>query len=212
MSLLFFGYLLILLQLNVPIAGYNIDILFDFAGYYFLTRAATTLAGESETMKKTILPCKVMIAVSLAGTVCLTLGVLNAIPVVRSLVTVLLDLAAVGILYYQVKGVSEIEKSAGYLMKGHKLRRDWMILAVAIIASNISVYQTVAIIAAYAQLIFSIVLLLDLNFAIKNYNAQVMAPTPEEQAAAAAATAKSDAAAEPEIAFTAEEASEDEEA
>lgn len=210
MSLLFFGYLLILLQLNIPIAGYNIDILFDFAGYYFLAKAAVQLAGESASLKKTVLPCRVMILFSLAGTVCLTLGLLNGIPVLRSLVTVLLDLAVIAILYYQIKGVSEIEKAAGYLMKGHKLRRDWMVLAVAIIASSVSMYQTVAIVAAYVQLIFSIVLLLDLNFAIKNYNGQVMAPTPEEQQAAAEAA--KEAAAEPEIAFTAEEAAEDEEA
>lgn len=210
MSLLFFGYLLILLQLNIPIAGYNIDILFDFAGYFFLAKAAALLESESASLKKTVLPCKVMIPVSLAGTVCLTLGLLNGIPVLRSLVAVLLDLAAIAILYYQIKGVSEIEKAAGYLMKGHKLRRDWMMLAVAIIASSVSMYQTVAIVAAYAQLIFSILLLLDLNFAIKNYNGQVMAPTPEEQQAAAE-TAR-EAAAEPEIAFTAEEATEDEDA
>lgn len=210
MSLLFFGYLLILLQLNIPIAGYNVDILFDFAGYFFLAKAAALLESESASLKKTVMPCKVMIPVSLAGTVCLTLGLLNGIPVLRSLVTVLLDLAAIAILYYQIKGVSEIEKAAGYLMKGHKLRRDWMMLAVAIIASSVSMYQTVAIVAAYAQLIFSILLLLDLNFAIKNYNAQVVAPTPEEQQAAAETVRE--AAAEPEIAFTAEEASEDEEA
>lgn len=210
MSLLFFGYLLILLQLNIPIAGYNIDILFDFAGYFFLAKAAALLESESVSLKKTVLPCKIMIPVSLVGTVCLTLGLLNGIPVLRSLVAVLLDLAAIAILYYQIKGVSEIEKAAGYLMKGHKLRRDWMMLAVAIIASSVSMYQTVAIVAAYAQLIFSILLLLDLNFAIKNYNGQVMAPTPEEQQAAAE-TAR-EAAAEPEIAFTAEEAGEDEEA
>ena len=210
MSLLFFGYPLILLQLNIPIAGYNIDILFDFAGYFFLAKAAALLESESVSLKKTVLPCKIMIPVSLVGTVCLTLGLLNGIPVLRSLVAVLLDLAAIAILYYQIKGVSEIEKAAGYLMKGHKLRRDWMMLAVAIIASSVSMYQTVAIVAAYAQLIFSILLLLDLNFAIKNYNGQVMAPTPEEQQAAAE-TAR-EAAAEPEIAFTAEEAGEDEEA
>lgn len=210
MSLLFFGYLLILLQLNVPIAGYTVDILFDFAGYFFLAKAAVQLAGESESMKKTVLPCKVMVIVSLAGTVCLTLGLLNGIPAVRSVVSVLLELAGVGLLYYHVRGVSEIEKTGGYLMKGHKLRRDWMILAVAAIASSISMYQTVAIIAAYAKLIFSILLLLDLNFAIKNYNAQVMAPTPEEQAAEA--EAKAEAAAEPEIAFTADDSAEDEEA
>lgn len=207
MSLLFFGYLLILLQLNIPVAGYNIDILFDFAGYVFLAKAATQLAEESESLKKTILPCKAMVPVSLIGTVCLTLGLLNGVPAVKNVVAVLLKLAVIGILYYQIKGVSEIEKKYNYLMKGHKLRRDWMILAVAMIASNISVYQTVAVIAAYAELIFTVMLMLDLNFAIKGYNGQIPAPTKEEQEAAAAAAAAK--AAEPEIVFTAEESDEE---
>ena len=205
MSLLFFGYLLILLHVDIPVAGYNIDILFDFAGYFFLAKAAAELAEESETMKKTILPCRVMIPVSLVITVCLTLGFLSFMPALVSVLRLLPKLAAIGILYYQIKGVSEIEKNAGYLMKGHKLRRDWMILSVAMIAGSISVYQTVAVVAAYAELIFSIMFLLDLNFAIKNYNGKVMAPTPEEQAAAAEAAK----AAEPEIAFTAEESDEE---
>ena len=205
MSLLFFGYLLVLLQLNVPIAGYNIDILFDFAGYFFLAKAAAELAGESESMKKTILPCKVMIPVSLAITVCLTLGFLSFMPAVMSVLRLLPKLAAIGILYYQIKGVSEIEAKYNYLMKGHKLRRDWMILAVAMIAGSVSVYQTVAVIAAYAELIFAVMFMLDLNYAIKNYNGQVMAPTKEEQEAAAAA-AKTE---EPQIVFTAEESDEE---
>ncbi len=205
MSLLFFGYLLILLQLNIPIGGYNIDILFDFAGYFFLAKAAAELTEESESLKKTILPCKAMIPASLAITICLTLGVLSFMPAVVSVLRLLPKLAVIGILYYQIKGVSEIEQKNGYLMKGHKLRRDWMILAVAMIAGSVSVYQTVAVVAAYAELVFSIMLLLDLNFAIKNYNGKVMAPTPEEQAAAAAAAK----AAEPQIVFTAEESDEE---
>ncbi len=205
MSLLFFGYLLVLLQLNVPVAGYPIDVLFDFVGYFFLAKAAAELAGESESLKKTVLPCKAMIPVSLAITVCLTLGVLSGIPAVGSVLRLLPKLAAIGILYYQIKGVSEIEAKYNYLMKGHKLRRDWMILAVAMIAGSVSVYQTVAVIAAYAELIFAVMFMLDLNFAIKSYNGKVMAPTKEEQEAAAAAAK----AAEPQIVFTAEESDEE---
>ena len=54
MSLLFFGYFLLLLRYDLTIAGFTFDILFDFAGYLILAKAAAELAAESGNMKKTV--------------------------------------------------------------------------------------------------------------------------------------------------------------
>lgn len=203
MSLLFFGYFLLLLRYDLTIAGFTFDILLDFAGYLFLAKAAAELAAESALMKKTELPCKLLALLSLAEMVLDGLKLLGAIPVVKSVVILAISFAVLAVLYVHIKGISEIETNSGYDMKTHKLRRDWMILAVAMIFSRISMYPTITIAASYANLVFSVILLLDLNTAIKGYNGKVAAPAKEE--GAAVETKK----AEPVIAFSAEESEED---
>ncbi len=203
MSLLFFGYFLLLLRYDLTIAGFTFDILLDFAGYLFLAKAAAELAAESALMKKTELPCKLLALLSLAEMVLDGLKLLGAIPVVKSVVILAISFAVLAVLYVHIKGISEIETNSGYDMKTHKLRRDWMILAVAMIFSRISMYPTITIAASYANLVFSVILLLDLNTAIKGYNGKVAAPAKEE------VTAVETKKAEPVIAFSAEESEED---
>ena len=202
MSLLFFGYFLLLLRYDLTIAGFTFDILLDFAGYLILAKAAAELAAESKSMKKTILPCKLLALVTLAVTVLDGMGLLNGIAIVKSVLTLAVSFAVLAVLYVHIKGASEIEQKTGYDMKTHKLRRDWMILAIAMIFSRISMYPTITIVASYANLIFSVILLLDLNTSIKGYNAKVAAPVKE---AAEVETKKE----EPVIAFRAEESEED---
>lgn len=202
MSLLFFGYFLILLRFDLTIAGFTFDVLFDFAGYLILAKAAVELAAESEMLKKTVLPCKLLALLSLAVTVLDALNLLGAIPVLKSLLTIAVSFAVIAVLYVHIKGITEIEKSSGYDMKTNKIRRDWMILALALVFSRISMYPTITIVAAYANLVISVVLLLDLNTAIKAYNGKITASVKTE-------TAKEEATkAEPVIAFSAEESEE----
>ena len=177
MSLLFFGYFLLLLRYDLTIAGFTFDILLDFAGYLILAKAAVELATESDSLKKTAMVCKAMALVAFAVPV--LLFVLD-MPAVEALVVLAADLAKLLILYLQIKGVSEIEKQNNYDMKGHKLRRDWMILALALLFTRISFYPAIAIVASYVNLIFSVLLLLDLNTAIKAYNGKVVVPEKEE--------------------------------
>ncbi len=202
MSLLFFGYFLLLLRFDLTIAGVTFDILFDFAGYLILAKAAAELAAESESMKKTVLPCKLLALLTLAVTVLDALKLLGAIPVLHSLLTIAVSFAVIAILYVHIKGISEIEKSSGYDMKTHKIRRDWMILAFAMVFSRISMYPTITIVAAYANLVISVILLLDLNTAIKGYNGKIVAPTKEETVTEEVKKA------EPVISFSAEESEE----
>ena len=202
MSLLFFGYFLLLLRFDLTIAGVTFDILFDFAGYLILAKAAAELAAESESMKKTVLPCKLLALLTLAVTVLDALKLLGAIPVLHSLLTIAVSFAVIAILYIHIKGISEIEKSSGYDMKTHKIRRDWMILAIAMVFSRISMYPTITIVAAYANLAISVILLLDLNTAIKGYNGKIVAPTKEETVTEEVKKA------EPVISFSAEESEE----
>lgn len=201
MSLLFFGYFLLLLHCDLTIAGFTFDILLDFAGYLILAKAAAELAAESETIKKTALPCKLMALVSLASTVLNGLGLLNGVAVVKSVLNIAVSLAVLAILYLHIKGVSEIEKATGYDMKGHKLRRDWMVLALATVFTRISMYPTITIVASYVNLIFSVLTLLDFNTAIKSYNGKLAAPVQKEADDAAGKTEK----AEPKIAYIATE-------
>lgn len=203
MSLLFFGYFLLLLRYDLTIAGFTFDILFDFAGYLILAKAAAELAAESESLKKTVMPCKLLALLSLAVMVLDGLKLLGGIPVVKSVVVLAISFAVLAVLYVHIKGISEIEKNSGYDMKTHKVRRDWMILAIAMIFSRISIYPTITIVASYANLVFSVILLLDLNTAIKGYNGKLAAPAKEE--IASVETKK----AEPVIAFSAEESEED---
>lgn len=204
MSLLFFGYFLLLLRYDLTIAGFTFDILFDFAGYLILAKAAAELAAESGNMKKTVLPCRLLALLSLAMMVLDGLDLLGAIPAVKSVLVLAVSFAVLVILYIHIKGVSEIETNSGYDMKTHKIRRDWMILALAMIFSRISMYPTITIVASYANLVFSVILLLDLNTAIKGYNGKIPAPAKEEVAVTAEEKKE-----EPVIAFRAEESEED---
>ncbi|MGM9618420.1 MAG: hypothetical protein ACI3W8_01075 [Oscillospiraceae bacterium] len=205
MSELFFGYFLLLLRYDVTIAGFTFDILLDFVGYLFLAKGAGALAEESAVLGKTVLPCKLMAAVSLAAALCGGFGLLGKVAVVKALVLLALDLALLAILYFQIKGVSEIEQAKQYLMKGHKLRRDWLLLAAAMLVTHISIYELVAVIASYAKLLFAILLLLDLNAAIKGYHGQIPASAQSEEK-----KGEEQKAAGPEISFTAAESEEDE--
>ena len=83
-------------------------------------------------------------------------------------------------------------------MKTHKLRRDWMILALAMVFTRISMYPTITIVASYVNLIFSVLTLLDFNTAIKAYNGKLTAPAAEE-------STKEAKTKEPEIAYIATE-------
>lgn len=203
MSLLFFGYFLLLLRYDLTIAGFTFDILFDFVGYLILAKAAAELAAESSMMKKTELPCKLLALLSLAVTVLDGLKLLSVIPIVKSVAIMAISFAVLALLYVHIKGISEIEQKSGYDMKTHKIRRDWMILAIAMVFSRISMYPTITIVASYANLVFSVILLLDLNTAIKGYNGKVMAPVKDETTEAE--TKKN----EPAIAFSAAESEED---
>ena len=202
MSLLFFGYFLLLLRYDLTIAGFTFDILFDFAGYLILAKAAAELAAESAAMKKTELPCKLLALLSFAVMVLDGLKLLGVIPIVKSVSIIAMSFAVLAVLYVHIKGASEIEQNSGYDMKTHKIRRDWMLLAIAMIFSRISMYPTITIVASYANLVFSVILLLDLNTAIKGYNAKLKAAVKTEEAVE---TKK----AEPVIAFSAEESEED---
>ncbi|MGM9662606.1 MAG: hypothetical protein ACI3WR_05885 [Oscillospiraceae bacterium] len=211
MSELFFGYFLLLLRYDLTIAGFTFDILLDFVGYLFLVKGAKVLSEESESIRKTVLPCQILVAASLAAAVLGGFGLLSKIAVVKAVVLVALDLALIFVLYLQVKGISEIEKEKQYLMKGHKLRRDWMLLAVAMLVTHISVYSTVAVIASYAKLLFAVMFLLDLNTAIKGYNGQIPAAAQTEEKTEEQAGESAQKAGEPVISFTAAESEEEEE-
>ena len=198
MSLLFFGYFLLLLRYDLTIAGFTFDVLFDFAGYLILAKAAAELAEKTDVFKKTALPCKLLALVSLGAMVVDGLGLLDGIAAIKSMLYLALSFAVPALLYVHIKGISEIEKASGYDMKTHKLRRDWMILTAAMIFSRISIYPTITIVASYANLVFSVMTLLDLNTAIKGYNGKVAAPAKEE----APAEVKTN---EPKIAYIATE-------
>lgn len=205
---LFFGYFLILLNYDVTIAGITFDVIFDFVGYAFLAKGAKELADQSGYLKKTVMSCKIMTVVTLVTTVLFAIPVIPIPSAVKSAALLALELVLLAILYYQVKGISEIETATGYFMKGHKLRRDWMILAVAMVVRHISIYGMVSVIASYAVLIFSILLLLDIYGAINAYNGKVEKPVAEPKAASDENGDADDG--EPEIAYIAEETEEEE--
>lgn len=209
MSELFFGYFLLLLRYDLTIAGFTFDILLDCVGYLFLAKGAASLGEESASLKKTVLPCRIMAAVSLAAAAADGFGLLGRVTVVKALVLLALDLALLFILYLQVRGLSEIEKERQFLMKGHKLRRDWMILAVAMLVTHISIYELVALIASYAKLLFAVMFLLDLNTAIKGYKGEIPVPAQAEEPGEAQAAEPAQQDDGPVISFTAAQSEEE---
>ena len=215
---LFFGYLLVLLNVTVKVKGFVFDILPDFLGYVIIAKAALSLTKESDYFKKTVLPSWLMVGLTAFTWVVFGISALSEIKflgTVRSVLVLVSQLAMVAILYSQIKGLSEIEKNTGYYMKTFKLHSDWMILAIACLLTCLSVYGIVMTIANYAKLIFSVLFLLDLNTAIKAYTSKTERPAdapvpgtkPRRGAKAAAQTADSE---EPEIAFSADESESEE--
>lgn len=206
---LFFGYLLVLMNITVPIKGFSFDVLPDFIGYLIIAKAAVSLAEDSDYFKKTVLPSRIMVGLTAFAWVVFgisALGEIKLLGTVRSVLMLLIQLAVVGILYYQIKGLSEIERNSGYYMKTFKLHSDWMILAVACVLTCISVYGIIMTIANYAKLIFSVLFLLDLNTAIKAYTEKTERPADAPVPGVRPKRGVKDAAAdEPEISFSAAE-------
>ena len=215
---LFFGYLLVLLNVTVGIKGFSFDILPDFLGFIIIAKAAVSLSADSDYFKKTVLPSWLMVGLTAFAWVSFgisALGKISFLGTVRSVLMLVTQLSTIGILYYQIKGLSEIESNTGYYMKTFKLHSDWMILAVASVLTCLSVYGIVMTIANYAKLIFSVLFLLDLNTAIKGYTSKTErpadAPTPGvKPRRGAKATAESGEG--PEISFSAEESTNEEDA
>ena len=213
MSQLFFGYFLILFNYNLTIAGFTFDVLPNFIGYFFLLRAVKELAPENESFRKSALPVQIMLVVSAAVWVLNGIGLLGKVAAVRTITLSLVDLTMLFILYTHIKGISGIESATGYLMKGAKLRRDWLVIAVATVLTHISVYNIVAIVGSYIQLIFAVIFLFDLSTAVKGYNQKIEAPKPQADSGEGAAEGdRPDGADAPDISFTADESEpEDEE-
>ena len=217
---LFFGYLFVLMNITVSIKGFSFDVLPDFIGFIIIARAAASLAMDSEHFKKTVLPSRIMVGLTAFAWVTFgisALGEIKFLGTVRSVMLLVIQLAVVGILYYQIKGLSEIETNTGYYMKTFKLHNDWMILAVACVLTCISIYGIIMTIANYAKLIFSVLFLLDLNTAIKAYTSKTErpadAPIPGVKPKRGAKTAvQADSVEEPEISFSAEESESEEDA
>ena len=217
---LFFGYLLVLLNVTVSIKGFSFDILPDFIGFIIIAKAAASLAKDSEQFKKTVLPSWIMVGLTAFAWVAFGISALGEIKIfgtIRSVMLLVIQLAIVAILYFQIKGLSEIETQTGYYMKTFKLHSDWMILAVASILTCISIYGIIMTIANYAKLIFSVLFLLDLNTAIKAYTAKTERPAdapipgvkPNRNAKSAAQSASAE---EPEISFCAADSESEEDA
>lgn len=209
MTNLFFGYLFILLNVTVTLFAFSFDVLADFVGFFILAKTSAELGKQNEYFQKTVLPCRILAGVTLATWVVFGIGALGNIPflgTVKSVILLAEQVAMVAVIYFQVKGIGQIEEESGYYMKAFNLRSDWMVLAVACVLSSVSIYGFILQIAMWAKLIFAVKFLLDLNYSIKAYTEKT-----ERPAEKTTPTADDGSGTEAEISFTAEESGDEEE-
>lgn len=125
MKKIFWGFLLIFLNLNLTFNQHSLNLLPDFAGYIMLLRGAGELERDSEFFRD-VRPFAVGMAVY---TAILWTGALLGITSADSWLTLLLDLiAAVVSLYIAwvlIQGVLELETRREAILNGGTLYKLW---------------------------------------------------------------------------------------
>lgn len=161
MKKVFWGFFFVYLNFNLTLNGHALNLLPDFVGYILLFQAAGALAGESGRFR-TLRPFAAGMAVY---TGILWVGDLLAVTGGSGWLDGLLSLAAAAVSLFiswsVVQAVLEIERARGADLNGHAVRRDWLVLAIAVFVSIglllfccLLLFTTSEVLLTSAQLLF----------------------------------------------------------
>ena len=171
MNKLFFGLLLIYLDVNINIDSHTLNLLPDWAGYCLLFSGLLDLAGESEKFTK-------------AKPLCLDMAVYTGVLWVLNLVVGsaslgifdwILSLAATAvslyILYLIVSAIGDIETSRAVSIGQPKLMSAWKVMAVAYGAAQVlTILVALAVICLIVGFVATVVFMVYFNNTRKAYN------------------------------------------
>lgn len=167
MKKIFWGFLLIFIDINIGSGSFKIDLLPDFVGEILLLYGMKELQNESRHFNDYLTLAKGFIVVSVCSFVIGLLVQSVLINIVISIVSVVLFII---LSYHIVKGIADIQDKYSVYMEAEALYSCWVVIAVCT-AMGILVYiiQFLAIIYFVIMLLVTILFLIKLSTAKTKY-------------------------------------------
>ena len=172
MNKLFFGLLLIYLNININInpGGHTLNLLPDWAGYCLLYSGLLDLAGESERFSRAKPWCLGMAVYTFVLWVLALFGPVN-LGVFEWILGLISTVASLYILYTLVLGIGDIETNRTVSLGQPRLMKAWKVMAIAYAAANIlSILPPLAVICLIVDFVATIFFMVYFNSTRKAYN------------------------------------------
>ena len=169
---LFWGFVIMLFDINISLGQGTIGLLPDFVGYLFLINGFNLMAQEGQRFIKTKPYAVFMAAYSLILYVLNIFGLTAALGGMGLLIEITALAVSWGVEYEIIKGIQDMEDRYDEYLNGDMLMVTWIVQVVATLATLIFMFfETISFISSVASLVAAVVFVIQFYRAKQYYYA-----------------------------------------
>ncbi len=172
MNKLFFGFLLIFVNLNLTFNGHTLNVLPDWAGYCLMYSGLNDLLDEGEHFPLAKPWCLAMVIYTAAvWAVELIFGSVK-LAIIGPILSLVATLVSLYVSYLILMGIADIERNRGVDLEQAKLMQIWKLFAVCVLIASVLLFMPVlAVVAIIVAFVATIIFLVRFNRTRAAYNA-----------------------------------------
>ena len=172
MNKLFFGFLLLFVNINLTFNGHTVNILPEWAGYCLIYSGLNDLAGEGEHFSLAKPWCLAMVVYTGATWLIELLFGSVKLGIIGTILSLIASLLSLYVTYMILQGIAEIERNRGVDLQQGKLMQIWKVFAVCILVANVLLFMpALVVVALIVAFVATIIFLIRFNRTRKAYNA-----------------------------------------
>ena len=172
MNKLFFGFLLLFINVNLTFNGHTVNVLPEWAGYCLIYSGLNDLAGEGEHFALARPWCLAMVVYTGATWLIEIFFGSAKLGIIGGLLNLLATLVSLYVSYMILQGIAEIQRDRGVDLGQDKLMKIWKVFAVCILIANLLLFMpALAVVAMIVAFVATIIFLVRFNNTRTIYNA-----------------------------------------
>lgn len=160
MNNIFWGMILVSLDLKLSSANSALDLLPDFVGYLLIAVGTKALSADSDYFKKAHVFSIIMIVLGAVDWLCAGIGVYipNTVPYI--IISLIMIAASLAVVWLIIAGLGQVERETHAPLCSEKLWRSFWVLVVSEVATFVLSFFTALALAGLLVSVAAVIMLL----------------------------------------------------